>query len=287
MLNRLMVPVGAAALLTGCSVYGNLEELQNTDPQGIAFTKALAKEYQKFSEFEMFKMYDYVDADHFARKGLRAAGGEMVPPEEPADWRLPKDRVGVLTAARERLMKALDGVGREKHPMEAAVAQAKFDCWVEQQEENHQPEHIAGCMREFAAAMKVLETKMEPLPPAPKPGPKPEPMMAPASFVVFFGFDDASISGDAAQVLDLVNSKFDDYKDGQIMLVGHADTAGAADYNEHLSLKRANNVRSALIEMGIPASRIGVEAKGEVEPLEVTGNGVRNPQNRRVEITIE
>ena len=45
------------------------------------------------------------------------------------------------------------------------MAQAKFDCWVEQQE-NHQPEHIAGCMGEFAAAMKVLETKMEPLPPA-------------------------------------------------------------------------------------------------------------------------
>lgn len=287
MLNRLIALIGGAVLLAGCSVYGNLEELQNTDPQGTAFTKALAKEYQKFSEFEMFEMHDYVDADHFARKGLRAAAGEVVLPEELSDWNLPADRVNVLAAARKRLLKALDAGGREDHPMEAAVAQAKFDCWVEQQEENHQPEHIAECMKEFVAAMKVLEQKMMPPPPPPAPEPEPEVMMEPASFLVFFDFDDASVNDGASQVLSLVNSKFGDYKDGQVSLVGHTDTSGPAAYNEKLSLDRANNVRFQLIEMGVPASRISVEAKGESEPLEATGDGVRNPQNRRVEITIK
>ena len=287
MLKRLIGLVGGAVLLAGCSVYGNLEELQKTEPQGTAFTKALAKEYQKFSEFEMFEMHDYIDADHFARKGLRAAAGEVVLPEELGNWSLPADRVDLLAAARARLIKALDAGGRENHPTEAAVAQAKFDCWVEQQEENHQPEHIAECMKEFVAAIEVLEKKMEPPAPPPPPPPAPEPVMEPANSIVFFDWDDASVNEGASQVLNLVNSKFGDFKDGQISLIGHTDTSGPNDYNDRLSLQRANNVRFALIEMGVPASVFTVDAKGESEPLEATGDGVKNPQNRRVEITIK
>jgi outer membrane protein OmpA-like peptidoglycan-associated protein len=141
-------------------------------------------------------------------------------------------------------------------------------------------------MKEFIAAMEVLEQKMAP-PPAPAPVPAPEPMMEPANFIVFFGFDQDNVNEGAAQVLNLVGSKYGDYKEGQILLVGHTDTAGSAAYNEALSLRRANNVRFKLIEMGVPASAIGVEARGESEPLEATADGVRNPQNRRVEITIK
>lgn len=285
MLKRFISLVGGAVLLAGCSVYGNLEELQNTDPQGTAFTKALAKEYQAFSEFEMFEMLDYIDGDHFAVKGLRAASGEVVLPEDPSTWNQPADRMGVLNGARTRLLTALDGGGRDRFPELAAHAQAKYDCWVEQQEENHQPEHIAECMKEFVAAMEELEAKL-----APAPAPAPEPAMVepdPANFIIFFDFDDASVNGGAQQILNLVASKFGDYKDGSITLVGHTDTSGAAAYNDALSLQRGNNARFALIELGVPASAFSVDAKGESEPLEATADGVRNPQNRRVEITIE
>lgn len=287
MFKRLIGLIGGATLLAGCSVYGNLEELQNTDPQGSAFTKALAKEYQEFSEFEMFDMHDYVDADLFARKGLRAAAGEVVMPEDVAMWNEPADRVDVLNGARNRLLKALDGGGRDKFPAEAALAQAKFDCWVEQQEENHQPEHIADCMKEFIAAMEDLEAKLAPPPAPPAPPPPAPPKMEPANFIVFFDFDSSSVNEGAAQVLNLVKSKYGDYKDGSISLVGHTDTSGSVEYNERLSLARANNVRFALIEMGVPASAFSVDAQGESNPLEATGDSVRNPQNRRVEITIK
>lgn len=286
MLKRFIGLVGGAVLLAGCSVYGNLEELQNTDPQGTAFTKALAKEYQMFSEFEMYEMFDYIDGDHFAVKGLRAASGEVVLPEDPSMWHQPADRMNVLNGARSRLLTALDGGGRDRFPELAAHAQGKYDCWVEQQEENHQPEHIADCMKEFVAAMEELEAKLAPPPAAPAP----EPAMVepdPANFIIFFDFDDSSVNGGAQQILNLVASKFGDYKDGSITLVGHTDTSGATDYNDILSLKRGNNARFALIEMGVPASAFSVDAKGESEPLEATGDGVRNPQNRRVEITIE
>ncbi len=283
MLKRLTGLFCGAVLLAGCSVYGNLEELQGTTPQGSDFTKNLAKEYQTFSEYEMYEMFDYIDADHFARKGLRAAAGEVVAPEELANWNLPADRINVLTSARARLVTALNDGGREAHPVEAATAQAKFDCWVEQQEENHQPDHIAACMNDFIAAMEVLEKKAE----MAAPEPAPEPVMEPANFIVFFGFDEDGVNEGAAQVLNLVGSKYGDFKDGMIELVGHTDTAGSPAYNEALSLRRANNVRFALIELGVPASAIGVDARGESEPLEATADGIRNPQNRRVEITIK
>jgi len=112
-------------------------------------------------------------------------------------------------------------------------------------------------------------------------------MMEPANFIVFFDFDSSEVNEGAAQVLGLVSSKFGDFEDGTISLVGHTDTSGSADYNEALSRDRANNVRFMLIEMGVPASRISADARGESEPLEATGDGVRNPQNRRVEITIK
>ena len=288
MIKRYVSLFGGAALLAGCSVYGNLTELQNTDRTGTDFTKALAGEYQEFSEFEMYDMRDYVDADHFARKGLRAAGGEVVLPEDPATWNEPEDRMSVLTAARSRLLAALDGGGRDRFPAEAAHAQAKYDCWVEQQEENHQPEHIAECQNEFNAAMKDLEAKLAPAPePTREVTPAPEPAPEPANFIVFFDFDSATVNDGASQVLQLVSNRFGDYEDGSIMLTGHTDTAGSVAYNEALSLERGRNVRFMLIEMGVPASAISVDAKGESELLNDTADGVRNPQNRRVEITIK
>lgn len=279
MIKRLIGLVGGAVLLSGCSVYGNLDTLQKTEPQGSAFTKALAMEYQKFAEFEMYQMYDHYDGNYFAKKGLQAAAGEVVMPEVVANWKEPADRIPVLEASRTRLLKVLDASARSKFPSEAALAQAKFDCWVEQQEENTQPDDIAACMHEFVAAMEDLEAKMKP--------PMEEPMMEPANFIVFFDFDSHAVNAGASQVLDLVATKFKDYKDGSISLVGHTDTAGAAAYNEALSLARANNVRFKLIEMGVPASKFSVDAKGESAPLEATGDGVKNPQNRRVEITIK
>src|SRR3546814_19189282 len=66
-----------------------------------------------------------------------------------------------LVEARRDLMAAFDRGGREKAPEAAAVAQGKYDCWVEQQEEGHQPTHIAACKRDFMAARAELAGAMQ------------------------------------------------------------------------------------------------------------------------------
>jgi len=69
------------------------------------------------------------------------------------------------------------------------------------------------------------------------------------------------------------------------MVAGHADSSGAARYNQALSQRRADNVRGYLTTRGIADGAISTQAFGETQNRVPTADGVREPQNRRVEIT--
>ena len=69
-------------------------------------------------------------------------------------------------------------------------------------------------------------------------------------------------------------------------MAGHADTSGTQRYNQDLSRRRAQAVASELVRLGVPREAITVQAFGESRPLVPTGDGVREPQNRRVEIVL-
>ena len=73
----------------------------------------------------------------------------------------------------------------------------------------------------------------------------------------------------------------------RIAVTGHTDTSGAPAYNMALSLRRANAVKDALVREGIPASVIAVTGRGETQLLVQTGDNVKEPQNRRVEIVLQ
>ena len=80
---------------------------------GTAFTKAPTEEYRQITLFEADETYDWPDAGYFARKGLRAASGEAVAPEQIADWKLPADKVSELTSARTQLVELLNKTARD------------------------------------------------------------------------------------------------------------------------------------------------------------------------------
>jgi len=104
-------------------------------------------------------------------------------------------------------------------------------------------------------------------------------------FLVFFDWDKSDITPQAAAILDNAASAYATTGQASVMLAGHADRSGPADYNVGLSQRRAANVRSYLTGRGIPDGVITSEAFGESRPLVETADGVREPQNRRVEIT--
>ncbi len=67
---------------------------------------------------------------------------------------------------------------------------------------------------------------------------------------------------------------------------GYTDLSGSAAYNQHLSVRRAESVEAELVRDGVPKTEIVIRGFGETNPLVPTANGVREPQNRRVEILL-
>jgi len=72
----------------------------------------------------------------------------------------------------------------------------------------------------------------------------------------------------------------------EILVIGHTDAVGAGQFNDKLSLQRAERVRAELIQRGIAVDSITVEGRGKREPLVTTADGVAEPKNRRVEINV-
>jgi len=127
-------------------------------------------------------------------------------------------------------------------------------------------------------------------PPPPPPPPPPEPSMQPPActagpFMVFFDWDKSDITPQAAAILDNAAAAYQTCGQAQVMIAGHADRSGSDQYNVGLSQRRADNVRAYLAGHGIPDGSVTTQAFGESRPLVETADGVREPQNRRVEIT--
>ncbi len=288
---RNFILMAGLVVISGCTVFDSFSEvdaLNETQAVGSPFTQALADEYRIFANRELREMFDYPDALHFARKGLAAAAGEAVTPEPVTDWNLEEPYIQELSAARGRLMIAFDLGAREVAPKEAAYTQAMFDCWIEQQEENWQEGDILNCKNAFADAITKLEGMLQPPAAEPVAAPLAEPM-APedAVYLVFFNWDASDLGSGALNVLDAVSDEVKKNPPRQINIIGHADTSGPGDYNQKLAFKRANNVRDALTQRGIDANVMMVDSRGENELLVETPDNVREPANRRVNITFE
>jgi outer membrane protein OmpA-like peptidoglycan-associated protein/opacity protein-like surface antigen len=132
--------------------------------------------------------------------------------------------------------------------------------------------------------------RFEPPPPpmmAPPPPPPPPPAPpAVKTFIVFFDFDRSDLTGQAQQVVASAVDSANRTGAVRILVTGHTDTVGSAAYNQALSERRANAVKSQLITDGIAEGDITTVGKGFDDPLVATGPGVREPQNRRAVIDL-
>jgi OmpA-OmpF porin, OOP family len=125
------------------------------------------------------------------------------------------------------------------------------------------------------------------VPSAAPPPPPPPPAVTPPSFMVFFDWDRSNLSQQALTTIQQAANAFKTKGNARITATGHTDTSGPEAYNMALSLRRANAVKDALVRDGVPAQAITVVGMGEKGLLVQTGDNVREPQNRRVEIVIQ
>ena len=270
--NLLLKPIviGFAILTASCS--NQVALLDQTTAKGDAFTTGLANEYRKIARFEAFEMVDWKDAEHFAAKGLAAASGLHVTPEDPDKRQTPREALGDLKEGRRRLVAILETGVRYGDPETSARAQARFDCWVEQQEENWQQDHITACKSGFENALSKLEASPE--------------VQAARFTMILFPFDSARIVPDEMQTMAELIRIAGNFGFSVIEVEGHTDRQGTALYNKSLSRSRADAVSLALAMQGIPPELVKVSAHGESRPRVTTADGVREPLNRRVEIWV-
>ncbi|WP_296347026.1 OmpA family protein [Reyranella sp.] len=111
--------------------------------------------------------------------------------------------------------------------------------------------------------------------------------VAPPSYMVFFDWDRSNLSAQALNTIQQAATTYKSRSSARITATGHTDTSGSEQYNMALSLRRANSVKAALVKEGVPAAAISVVGRGERGLLVQTGDNVREPQNRRVEIVID
>jgi OOP family OmpA-OmpF porin len=134
------------------------------------------------------------------------------------------------------------------------------------------------------SVMLGLIVKFAPAAPAPPPV---TPAPQATSFMVFFDWDRSNLSQQALATIAQAAQAFKTKGSARITATGHTDTSGPENYNMALSLRRANAVKDALVQNGVPATAIAVVGRGEQGLLVPTPDGVREPQNRRVEIVLQ
>ncbi|HKW52821.1 MAG TPA: OmpA family protein [Stellaceae bacterium] len=291
---------GLGLLLAGCSGWTyspptpgnpisegvNLSAVRAAASQSPAtFNQALASDYADYAN-SLHKDNNYVDVDYFSRKGLAAAKGATVPPEDQSRFLIPLEVPdqfrSQLADGRGRLVTALNGGAGERAPGVAARAQVSYDCWVNSMEDNWQAGANGVCRKQFETAMNQLEN-----PRAAVTQPSADVAMAPSAareFRVYFDFNQAQLGPDAQQVLQRIAQQAKQDPKLRVVVVGKADRTGSDAYNLALSQRRADAVRQLLVQAGVPEGNIDARWVGEREPPVPTAQGVREPRNRVVEI---
>ena len=258
------------------------------------FEQSLASDYQALSNAESAQGDERDAATYAARAAAASSGTPTAPDEIVLRGAFLKDRyVNELSAAHDRLLGALAKTARSDAPAAAARAQTSFDCWLEQSAEDLQPEDIEACKQSFLSAMTTVESSTQPVADvAPVATPEPPPPAAVTtarvadSYHVFFDFDSAEMTAEAMTVLEQIKADMSSPPPRRMVVIGHTSSIGTESYNQRLSQRRAEAVKSALLALAVNAESITTEARGEHDQLVATADGVREPRNRQVFVTV-
>jgi OmpA-OmpF porin, OOP family len=330
--------VAAAWLLSGCTLGPfDADRLATSPPPSSTFDATLSQEYVALGDLERAE-YDWPDTARFYQRAIDVAAGDRVEPEALERRDLASADQAVLGAARDRLVRALKEGARALTPKAAAQAQAGFDCWMQEQEEGHQPDDIAACRAGFDTAMATVELGLKGVvvvlladaggtvgavdlqndrgavtldslrasavvaaggvaPDAAGTlgerdvreifggalGAEPP---APITVLLYFEVGGNVLTPESQASLPTLLEIIRQRVLPGVEIAGHTDRVGASSVNDALALRRAELVPQMMLCLGISRRLIRVDSFGERDPVVPTADGVDEPRNRRVEITV-
>lgn len=269
--------IAAAGLfvgLAGCGLGGTfiVPSFLDSSYVGDDFNNALAREYQIRAEDAAKNDVEWRHAGLYARKGLAAGQTDAVLPWNPSVHGLGGEYQDYYT----QLIAALDNGGRIERPLPCARAQGTFDWWVEESTEIDP----MSKMNEEEAKAQFMSALAE-CAPSVAPGP-----MAPTSYAIYFGWDRSDLTAEARAAINTIVGVFRDMAASGLQITGHTDTSGSPAYNQRLSDRRAASVANGIEAEGVSRSVMMLRGAGERELAVNTGDGVREPLNRRAIVDI-
>ena len=276
---KALLAAAAMLALTACAgqQVGNAAK---TPANSTEFDNALSAGYLRLAQAE-YSEGDYADSDYFAIQSMTAGDPQkVVAVPDPTTRKLPQsDAIYVQTAYTE-LTEVLDAGARVKVPQLAASAQVSYECWIQELEENQQPEHIAACRDQLDGLIPALRNAV-----AEAPAKKAKPPKG-KLFKVLFGTGSARLSDEANEVIANAAKHAGNFNPVQVVVSGYTDSAGGAAGNLRLSERRANVVAAALRLRGVDRNSIRTKGYGEEFQDVRTSDGVAEAKNRRVEISV-
>jgi outer membrane protein OmpA-like peptidoglycan-associated protein len=267
----LMLGVSALAIagctnLPGSSLGATFgaERYLNGDHGGADFNGSLAKEYTELGRRAAFKDTLWLNSTAYIAKAQQAEAGVT-----PAAWTPAEIGVnGDATALYDTVVSTI-AANKDARPAACARAQAMWDQYLEALRGGPTfcitPEDARALLDEALAACGVT---------------------GPANFIVYFGFDKTNLTDAARATIDEVVAAVNAMGTSALSLVGHTDTVASVQYNQDLSERRAKRVASALAERGVSSGAMTLAGRSENELAVPTADNVREPLNRRVEITL-
>jgi OmpA-OmpF porin, OOP family len=269
--------VGLVALVVaGCASL--VDDARDMTPEGSAFQQALYAHYLDMAVSRGEDWRSEGSADFYAQKAIEAGNGvNVIPLAAPTDVAAAAE----LAQAYDRLQAAFAQGAQNKFPDLAARAQVAYDCWAYEASQGAPTTQVYQCKARFLTLMGRMEVDL-----APAPAPVAAALPDEANYIVYFGFDEWFLTAEALEVLSVAIETARDAGHSKIISGGHTDTAGPSGYNDDLSLRRAEIVKITLVEMGALPDAIEIIGYGESRLAIETGDGVREPLNRRTVVTL-
>jgi OmpA-OmpF porin, OOP family len=249
---------------------------ENASAPAGAYEAAAYEAYLGHAQYEFYDMQDFTDTIFHSNKALAAAAGQRVMPQQPSERVLTPEHAAETGEVYQRLMAAVQGEPGQRLPATAGRAVADFDCWLEQQEENFQPDDIAACRDAVYAALAELEAPVE----------EALPDRVSLSADVLFDFDRAEIKPEFTDEIDAAADLLLANPDVTVRIDGHTDNIGTLEYNQGLSERRAEAVASYLQNRGVSRDRMTVAGFSFTQPVADNSTAEGRAQNRRVEIDL-
>ncbi len=240
---------------------------------GDVFNRRLAREYLAYANYKAAVEHDMIDARHFADKGLRTAEAAIpVEPEATERWLVPGHAaIADFAAWRQRLVAAIAAHRTGHRAAWAAVAQARFDCWLERAAGAASAAAIAKCRGEFIDAINQLEDR--PAGTAALEGAAAEPV------AVRFAYGHLALDGaERRKIAQAAQAAL--ARNAPVSIVAVVGLRGNSAVEGQMSWRRADVVADAVAAAGVPAERIRVLQRAAVPADEENGR-------RRVEIVFD